>query len=103
MGKVIAIDLDGVLCEEGKWDIKSMVTRKPLVENIKKINRLYDEGNIIVIWTGRREEDRIPTEAWLKLNRVKYHYLVMQKPYYELIIEEKKKLLAIEDVGEDNE
>ena len=94
--KVIAVDLDGVLCEEGPWTPEGIINRRPKPENIELVNRLYDEGNFIVIWTGRREEDRPYTEAWLKAHRVKYHVLVMNKPYYDIYIEERRKLLVVE-------
>ena len=43
------IDIDGTICkEEGK-----VVGRKPYLDRIAKINKLYDEGHTIVFYTAR--------------------------------------------------
>lgn len=98
MRKVIAVDLDGVLCEEGDWSPAGAITRKAIPENIEKINKLFDKGHIIVIYTARLESDREVTEAWLKMNGVKYHFLVMGKSLFDVYIDEKRKLMAIEEL-----
>jgi len=48
--------------------------REPIIENIEKVNKLFDQGHIIVIYTASREEDRYWTEAWLKEHGVKYDF-----------------------------
>jgi len=96
--KIYAFDLDGVLCEEGDWRPEEMIKRKPIKENIEKVNKLFDMGNIIVIFTARLEEDRPVTEAWLKLNGVKYDYLVMGKPRFDVYVDERRKVIGIEDL-----
>ena len=98
MKRVFAVDLDGVLCEEGDWSPEGIITRKPKPENIALINSLFDQGNIIIIYSARREEDRPYTEAWLKAHKVKYHALVLEKLPFDYYIDERDKLLAIEDL-----
>jgi uncharacterized HAD superfamily protein len=73
-----AVDIDGTLCEEqNEWWKYRLAT--PILENIEAINRLYEEGENIVIYTARFEDDRQVTQQWLKDHGVKYHRLVMDK------------------------
>jgi hypothetical protein len=47
----IYVDIDETICfYEGKRDYN---LAKPYLENIKKINILYDKGNQIMYWTAR--------------------------------------------------
>ena len=69
-------------------------------ENIEKINKLYDQGNTIVYWTARGSRKQID---WTNLTRqqledwgAKYHELRVDKPFYDLFIEDKS--LRIEEV-----
>jgi hypothetical protein len=89
---LIYVDVDGTICNtEGGY-----MNAKPIPENIAKINRLYDEGNIIVYWTARGKLTGI---NWSELTGqqltewgCKYHDVVMnQKPAYDLLICDKTK------------
>ena len=42
-------DIDGTICKE-EGDV---ISRKPYIERINKINKLYDEGHEIVYMTAR--------------------------------------------------
>ena len=42
-------DIDGTICKE-EGDV---ISRKPYIERINKINNLYDEGHEIVYMTAR--------------------------------------------------
>jgi hypothetical protein len=47
-------DLDGTLCETEFIDGKHYyLNSKPILEHIQIVNKLYDEGNIIIIETSR--------------------------------------------------
>ena len=63
---------------------------KPLRENIKKINELYDDGHTIVYWTARGTGSGLDwketTENQFKEWCVKYHELRLGKPTYDLFI-----------------
>ena len=48
---IIYVDIDETICSSPEDRNYSMAS--PIVENIKKINKLYDEGNTIVYWTAR--------------------------------------------------
>lgn len=76
---VVAVDMDGVLCEAVPW--WNYANAKPIKENIEKVNRLYDMGYGIWVYTSRFECDREVTERWLKEHGVKYHRLVMGKSW----------------------
>jgi ribonucleotide monophosphatase NagD (HAD superfamily) len=68
--KVIAIDFDGVLS----------IDDKPIVENVQKVNELFENrNNFIVIYTARSKNIRKETEDLLSNYKVKYHALVMEK------------------------
>ena len=73
---------------------------KPIPENIEKINKLYDEGHTIVYWTARGSRKQID---WTELTYqqlaewgAKYHELRVDKPFYDLFIED--KALRIEEL-----
>jgi hypothetical protein len=89
---LIYVDIDGTICTTvGGYD-----NSKPIPENIAKINRLYDEGNIIVYWSGRGQNTGI---NWTELTAkqltewgCKFHDVIMrQKPAYDLLIDDKSK------------
>lgn len=98
---VVAVDLDGVLCVEDNslgYHYEGWLARAPIPENIRKINRLYEAGHYIIIYTARHPEDELPTRQWLKKHGVKYHRLVLGKIHFDVYVDEAKKLFAIEDL-----
>ena len=72
----------------------------PIKENIEKVNALYDAGHTIVYWTARGSRKQIDwtnlTEQQLKDWGAKYHELRVDKPFYDLFIEDKS--LRIEEL-----
>ena len=55
MGKSFGFDLDNTLCDtkkkdDGNWDY---LGSKPFLDRIETVNKLYDEGNRIIIETAR--------------------------------------------------
>jgi hypothetical protein len=90
MGKLIYVDIDGTICHtEGGYD-----NAKPIEANIAKINKLYDEGHIIVYWTARGQNTG---KDWTELTGLqlqqwgcKFHDVIMrQKPAFDLLIDDK--------------
>ena len=68
MSKIITIDIDGTLCINGE-------PNKPLVN----IMRMYKKSQyIIIIATGRNNENREWTVKWLKKNKIPYDELLMK-------------------------
>jgi hypothetical protein len=98
--KVIFVDIDGTICYYKNSDLKSSVPNSidynsaiPYFERIEKINKLFDEGNVIVYWTSRGSRSGI---NWfqLTLNQlnkwgVKYTELRLGKPHYDIYIDDK--------------
>ena len=96
--KKICFDLDGVICKTTKNYYSSAI---PLKSNIKKINELYEDGNYIFVYTSRfmgRSNDN-QTKAikrgynltFNQLNKwgLKFHKLLLGKPSYDIIIDDK--------------
>jgi len=92
--KTYIIDIDNTICSQEKDYSKA----KPFLNIIKKINKLYDEGNIIKFFTARGTETgidwRLITEKQLKDWGVKYHELIMGKPAGDIYVDDRsiKKL-----------
>jgi len=93
---IIYIDIDETICYHNEADPKlardyNLAT--PIVENIEKANNLYEDGHTIVYWTARGAVSGID---WTELTitqldqwGVKYHDLKLDKPYYDLFIDDK--------------
>lgn len=83
------VDIDETICqyEEGK---REYPLAKPIVENIKKINSLYDEGHTVVYWTARGATTGIDwtelTMSQLKRWGAKYTEAKLGKPNYDVFI-----------------
>ena len=89
---IIYVDIDNTICfyESNSLDYNKA---KPYYIRIKKINKLYDENNIIIYWTARGTKTGIP---WFHITKnqldnwgCKYHELRMNKPVYDLFIDDK--------------
>ena len=96
----IFVDIDETICffpERRTYDLA-----EPSHENIEKINKLYDDGNIITYWTARgssqpdneerMNEYRELTHNQLKEWGCKFHSLELgNKPNFDLLIDDKVK------------
>ena len=90
----IYVDIDETICTykgERRYELAT-----PLLESIKKVNILYDEGHTITYWTARGSVTGIDWYDIAKdqLDRwgCKYHTLITgQKPAYDLLICDKTK------------
>lgn len=97
--KVIYVDIDETICitpDNPRVYEQSL----PIRENINKINDLYDKGNRIVYWTARGSRSGI---NWYDLTKkqlvewgAKHHDLRLDKPYYDMFIDDKN--LRIEEI-----
>ena len=83
----IIIDLDGTICTEEKMFSRSLA--KPIDGAIENINKLYQDGHIIIIYTARTWMEFEMTTAWLKMNNINYHQLMMGKPIGDLWIDDR--------------
>jgi len=87
---IIFVDIDETICSftDGKYSLA-----EPIEDRIKKINKLYEQGNTIIYWTAR---GTITNMNWFKVTQeqlerwdCKYSELRMGKPYYDLFIDDK--------------
>ena len=91
-------DLDGTLCTlvSGNY-----VDACPLVENIKRVNDLYNDGHTIIIYTARgmgrsSNNSQFANENFYNLTanqlekwNIKYHELFLGKPSGDYYIDDK--------------
>lgn len=87
LGKIYRVDIDGVLTNE--IDGHNYESRTPNADNIKRINRFFQDGARIVLWTSRYLEDEEVTKNWLSKHNVMYDELILGKPQYDRIIDDK--------------
>lgn len=97
----IYVDIDDTICfyKDGlnKFSTKrNYETAQPNLDNIEKINTLYENGNEITYWTARGTVTGIDwgkiTSNQLNKWGCKYHNLsVGEKPAYDLLICDKTK------------
>lgn len=88
---VIRVDIDETICTSPSD--RNYANATPIQERIKHINDLYDEGHTIIYWTARGATTgidwRAVTEKHFKEWGVKYHELHLNKPAYDLFIDDK--------------
>ena len=87
------IDIDGTICNltQGNY-----IEALPIKNRIQKINKLYEEGNTIILYTargmGRGDNPNLfydLTLQQLKDWKLKYHSLIMGKPSGDIYIDDK--------------
>tara|TARA_B110000977_G_scaffold168997_1_gene218580 strand:+ start:183 stop:536 length:354 start_codon:yes stop_codon:yes gene_type:complete len=96
--KTYCFDIDNTICRTIKSNYKRS---KPIKKNIDFINFLYEQGNIIKIYTARymgRTNDN-PIEATKKAKKItllqlkewkiKYHKIFFGKPSSDIYIDDK--------------
>jgi dTDP-glucose 4,6-dehydratase len=99
---IYLVDIDGVLCNETLGDYKNS---KPNYKNIKRANKLYDDGHTVKIFTGRGSATGIDwrdfTSEQLEGWGVKYHELILGKPVCDYIIDDKN--ISLKDWESNND
>jgi len=85
---IIYIDIDETIANTP--DDRNYSLAQPILENINKANKLYDDGNTIIYWTARGSVTGLDwkevTENQLISWGVKYHDLKLGKPAYDMFI-----------------
>lgn len=96
--KTLCFDIDGIICNTKSNNYNYS---KPLKNNIKLINLLYEKGYLIKLYTARgmgRNKDNAKkaqknfktlTIQQLKKWKVNYHKLFFGKPSFDLFIDDK--------------
>ncbi len=96
------IDIDNTICKTPLVLGRNMYNlAEPILENIAKVNKLYDEGHEIVYWTGRGATTKWDwSELTIKQLRdwgCKYHSLdIGNKPAFDHVIDD--KMININDL-----
>lgn len=92
--KTYFVDIDGTICSQTPSDYWVAV---PFMDRIAKINKLYDEGHTIVYWTARGMRSgtdwSVFTARQLEQWGCKYHELRMNKPQYDVWVDDKAQWL----------
>ena len=90
----IYVDIDNTICHTDD-SLKSNKYKMsvPKQEKIDYMNSLYEQGNTITYWTARGNSTGIDqtdlTKQQLEAWGCKYHTLIMGKPSYDLLIDDK--------------
>ena len=96
--EIICSDLDNVICNTINGDYKKS---KPIKKNINLVNKLYNKGFYIKIFTarymGRSNENVIKakkkglkiTIKQLKEWKVNYNKLIFGKPSFDIVVDDK--------------
>ena len=93
----IFVDIDETICLND--EDRDYSNAKPILENIDKINRLFDLGHEITYWSARGTVTGINWEK-ITLNQfkewnVKFNNLILgQKPDFDLLIDDKALNIA---------
>jgi hypothetical protein len=68
---------------------------QPIIKAIKKINKYFDKGHKIIIWTARGAVSGIDwsetTKKQLQEWGVKYHELSFNKPSFDILFDDKAR------------
>lgn len=107
MGQTVMVDFDSTITtgEGDPWWVDSL-NEEPDWDMIEVVNDLYKRNHTIIIYTARREEVREETEYFLNKWGVMHHALRMEKPGFDLLIDDRaisdKKALEMEahDINE---
>jgi len=105
----IAFDIDCTLTKKFSFDYINIPATehynfymkcKPNKTMIELCNKYKKDGHEVFIFTSRATEHFYVTKRWLRKNKVKYHYLIMNKPYYDIIYDDKSKEVIFEEEKE---
>ena len=87
---IYCFDIDGTICETNKSEYTDSKPKKYVID---EINRLYDSGNTIKMFTARGANSGIDwynfTENQLDSWGLKYTELIMGKPHADIFIDDK--------------
>jgi len=88
--KTYAFDLDGTLCTltDGKYE-----TAEPIAGRIRHVNNLFESGHTVLIFTARgatsQRDLKDFTIEQLDGWGVKYSKLIMGKPHFDILVDDK--------------
>lgn len=83
----IVIDIDGTICTEEKTFERCLAV--PLPGAVESIQKLYDNGHMIILYTARGWSEYEMTVNWLQTNKVPFDQLLMGKPIADVWIDDR--------------
>lgn len=100
---IYRVDIDGTLCNKTYGRYEQAI---PFLKNIQKVNKLYDDGHKIILWTARGVLEgldwREVTETQMKKWGVRYHELSFDKPHFDILFDDKAMKLEEFNYGKEN-
>ena len=101
MARVICFDIDGFLTIDASTKHEdltgSYIYRQPRERARFVMLRAYESGWYVLLFTGRREQQRRITEDWLHANGFHYHHLQMDKPYFTFIMDDRVVGISVDE------
>ena len=88
----IAIDLDNTICtplKRSDANLKDVNACKLIVNAAKVIRKWHKEGHRVIVFTHRSSYLKRATEDWLIKHKIPYSALIMEKPDYDILIDDK--------------
>jgi hypothetical protein len=87
---IYIVDIDGTICHTINSDYENSY---PLSTHIDKINKLFDNGHTIIYWTARgmnsgKDHTELTRKQLIEWG-CKFHDLRMNKPVYDVWIDDK--------------
>ncbi len=86
--KILAFDMDGCLTKETCWTPKDCLNATPNMK-VVELARKLDMGNIIIIYTARRDNLIPATLQWLRKHGVPFFAISNNKMYADVYIDDK--------------
>ena len=87
---IYCFDIDGTICVNTDGSYEEAI---PFLERIQQLNKLYDAGHEIILFTARGSKTLID---WSEVTKkqlldwgVKYHKLLFGKPHADVFIDDK--------------
>ena len=87
--KAIAIDIDGTICTEERTFERPLA--RPLQGAREALKMLKENGNTIILWTGRGWEQYKITKQWLDDHDFMYDQIIMGKPIVNIFIDDRAR------------
>lgn len=85
--KTIIVDLDGTICEERSTFERALA--QPLPGAASYLEKLWEEGCHIIIYTTRNWSEYPMTKHWLTVHHIPHHQLICGKPLGDVWIDDR--------------
>lgn len=101
--KRIAIDLDGSICTRISTSIAEDEVKDCKIRHLaipEYIKELRDQGNYIIIYTHRNSTLYMVTRDWLRKEGIVYDEIQMDKPKFDILIDNDVELQKLFPEGQ---